>query len=135
MTKLTYSQQFNKLTQAYIRGEVNPYHPCHCFVGNLLNNTDEWRHGRETYGSVTEFLKHYILAQESISEESSGLYTVEDIVALEETFMNRVGYHHSEDELFHAFDATLDHLKKIHISKGENVDETPLFKKRKLQTA
>lgn len=39
----------------------------------------------------------------------------------------------SENTLFHAFEVTLEALKQLRISKGEIIDETPVFVKRSLQ--
>jgi hypothetical protein len=95
-----------------------------------------------------------------IIQESDNTYTSEEIVALENIFLKTLykliplevrrkvlgllpsslskRYLHEhpayEDALFTAFQAALDKLREIHISKGENVDEF-VFTKRKLELA
>ncbi len=95
-----------------------------------------------------------------ISQESDNTYTAEEIVDIETVFLVGLykllprevrkaasrswtprsgleclkGYPGYEDALFTAFQAALDRLREIHISKGENVDEF-VFVKRKLETA
>lgn len=34
----TFKEQYNKIVNAYLKGELNPWDGCACFVGNLLNN-------------------------------------------------------------------------------------------------
>lgn len=92
--KPTYKEQFDKLTRAYIKGEVNPMMSCNCFVGNLLNNTDDWsacRHfndGNIVPASPAGFtMGNFRAAISSIEETSGGLYDQSDIVALERNFI------------------------------------------------
>lgn len=139
MTKPSYRQQFDKLTEVYFNGEISPFNPCNCFVGNLLNNSFGWIHGRylKSPGCVTSDNAKYLVAQESIDLNSGGLYTVEDVIALEEVFLRNleaVGSI-SEDELFNAFDDALDYLAQIHESKGEVIDGDTVFQKRELVNA
>lgn len=152
---ITFKEQFDKLTRAYIADMVNPYFPCACFIGNLLNGTMEWssaRHyrtlGRSTLAPQQE-LYYVKQAIESIERESEGMYTAKEIVDLENLFlktleeetvggvdfptMEMFGHPKYEDALFKAFTVTLDALWGIHKSKGEIVDDF-IFTKRKLET-
>lgn len=137
---ITFKEQFDKLTEAYIRGEVEPYQPCGCFIGNLLNRREEWIHIRKdfTYKTPCYFpgeKKSFEMAQCIIQEEGKGTYTDQEIVELEYTFMMTYGINGggfglvNEDALFKAFEVTLEQLKQIHESKGEIVDEF-VFQKR-----
>lgn len=151
--KLDYASQFNKLTEAYIRNEVNPMTNCNCFVGNLLNNRPKWAAHRffprilrvnpeSLYRTKFTSLKsiNYIL-----EEQTNSFYTPSDILLLERMFLktfllsggNEVADWYNpletdEDALFVAFEKTLDLLKEIHISKGEIIEEVPTFVKRQL---
>ena len=140
MNTPTYKEQFDKLTRAYINNEVDPYRACACFVGNLLNRKGAWINCRSGFSTHLEGewgIVHDADAIKCINEESNGLYTPKEIVDLEYLFLKSFGDSHCndkspEDSLFIAFEATLDLLKKIHISKGEVIDETPIFTKRTL---
>lgn len=124
----TYKQQFDKLTEAYIKGEVNPMDRCACFVGNLL--------GGKNWNDIID---------------RQGFYTADEIGNIEWEFMfnstkqklgvrcwlrnfgdNPLAVPSAEDEqiLFESFSHTLEVLKQIHISKGEIIDAAPEFKKR-----
>jgi hypothetical protein len=157
----TYGQQWQKVTSAYLNDELNPYIQCACFIGNILNETSDWGRCRtmkddagtaivRNYKDKISFT-FYVVGEQSIKKESAGLYTPLDIVKLENNFLkilwqstenrthrpdeyvkNLVKAHPNyENALFEAMTSTLEMLRKIHISKGENVDAIPL-KKREL---
>lgn len=152
---VTYKEQFDKLTRAYINGEVDPWDCKACFVGNLLNNNSRWGNefrdalcgSRDGIGHVSKN-SSYIEVLEVLRLENNNYYTPEEIANLEATFLftinNNSGdlgfvewWHHAykinEDALFIAFEKTLEYLKEIHISKGEIIeDNIPSFKKREL---
>ena len=151
MNTPTYKEQFDKLTRAYIEDRVNPFADCACFVGNLLNNNGRW--GCERYwgteGDILNALEKTRFSDTEIIrvvllDESASLYTPDEIILLERmflrTFKDNGGSRDRDDDdkwdgeeaLFVAFQATLDLLKQIHISKGEVIDETPKFSKRVL---
>lgn len=149
---ITFKEQFDKLTAAYIKGEVHPFQNCACFVGNLLNGQHAWGATR-TYSSngiqarrceqlPLYFLEYYKEGLNCINTASDRTYTVKDIVRLENNFMRIITrnwsilepHTPSEDCLFEAFSSTLDLLKEIHESKGEVVDPFE-FTKRQLVTA
>lgn len=160
MNTPTFKEQFDKLTEAYIRNEVNPWSPCQCWVGNLLNNQSGWIDGRWMLGKVkspenipawigiddkAEIMRLVHNARSCVKEQSNGLYTLEEIVELEAIFMTGMEAFGAsitipknptpeyEEALFKAFEKTLDRLKEIHIAKGENIDESPVFTKRQLK--
>ncbi len=153
----TYNQQFDRLTQAYIAGEVNPMEPCACFVGNILNNTSRWVNARDFHHvgpypvirvDTRVHDENVYKGIQSIMKESEGAYTPQEIVTLEQLFLQTIvlygGNIHAwgengtptqmdEDALFEAFSATLEKLKQIHIDRGEIIDNEPVFVKRELQ--
>lgn len=154
---ITFKQQFDKLTEAYIKDEVHPYKNCGCFIGNLLNKTSGWskaRYNRNFRGGweFTEICRKEMteFATECIDRQSEGMYSIGQIYAMESTFLKVLNeetlnkdicnakdiltHPNYEEALFKAFCAALDHLKLVHESKGEVVDEFS-FKKRELQVA
>ena len=144
MNTPTYKQQFDKLTEAYIMGNVDPWECKACFVGNLLGG-DQWEDIRSgamaktvqtgTPNKVSSNYKAH-LAIDFIKERSNGLYTPEEIISLEATFLHSYGFDRGgsvdENALFISFEKTLNLLKQIHISKGEIIDDAPVFQKRTL---
>lgn len=150
MNTPTYKEQFDKLTEAYIRGEVNHNNDFACFVGNLLNRSRWWSKSRyisvkATTWEVTSVFNpdklHFIYT--AIANEANGLYTPVEIIRLEKKFLETFYKEYQcffsnmtdkyENAIFVAFEETLELLKQIHISKGEIIDETPKFTKRELQ--
>jgi hypothetical protein len=136
MKNPTYEQQFDKITRAYIANELNPYEVCGCFVGILLNGNDDWICGRDlSHGVITCNRSGVEYATMCIQDEANGFYTLQEVLDLEKNFMallTNVHSRHYEDCLFIAMESTLEMLKQIHISKGEVIDEVPVFEKRKL---
>lgn len=148
---MKYSEQFNKLTTAYVAGKVDPYSACGCFVGNLLNNNREWIEARFGLGNIGDYDKKTMeKSTNCVRKESNGLYSLQEIYNLEKLFLETYSENkgdtqafsssetptqQDEDALFIAFEKTLDALKELHISKGEVIDEVPVFKKRTFQTA
>lgn len=140
----SYKTQFDKLTKAYINGEVRRLDSCACFVGNLLNGNGQWGYGRKAlgaFGRITSDDSMRILAESCILKEASSLYTLQEILDMEALFMGVStglfeNYEEQENALFAAFEQTLEMLKQIHIAHGEQIeDEIPVFIKRELQTA
>ena len=152
MNTPTYKEQFDKLTRAYIENRVDPFNDCACFVGNLLNGNEYWGCERtwKISGDILDSLDStYMSGTEVINKvlekESNSYYLPDEIIILERTFLKAFSRHggkrkgkdgwKGEDALFAAFEITLDLLKQIHQSKGEIIDETPVFQKRQLQPA
>lgn len=154
MNTPTFKEQFDKITTAYFEGRLSPERPCGCFIGNLLNNTEEWNHARvftSQFNPVVcerrypndewerDYIKEGIMSIEILS---NGLYTIEDIIDLEQNFLNiaRTGVplvcthedidsFYTEETLFAAIDSTLDLLRKIHESKGEIIEDFEFSKR------
>jgi uncharacterized protein YbcC (UPF0753/DUF2309 family) len=78
-------------------------------------------------------LKH----SQRVADTVFSFYTNKEIIEMEDMFMDQIPSHNTmpnyENELFIAFEKTLERLKQIHISKGEVIDDAPVFKKRILQ--
>ena len=153
--KPTYLQQSEKIIQAYLKEEINPYYDCACFVGNLLNNNGDWSLVRSLHGlcaspGVEVFINPYIPDRAHgaciIEDESDGLYNSSDIIKLESNFLKICSQDNywdkekgctvvNEDCLFEAMTSTLELLKEIHIEKGEITEEEPVFERRVLKTS
>jgi hypothetical protein len=152
---ITFKQQFDKLTEAYIHERVERLDGCACFVGNLLNGNGAWASGRSGifWQNDKEWVSHFsgvvedlftsdgkYIISEVVRREADGLYTPEEVLLLEGVFLSEYrklvdtkNYEH-ENALFAAFEKTLDLLKQIHESKGEVVEPFQ-FQKRHLTTA
>jgi hypothetical protein len=81
----TYKEQFDKLTEAYINLKVNPFYACNCFVGNLLNGSNEWSSYR-IYERVIGKYKVTNCFKRDYSITFDG-YNMEEIVTLERKFL------------------------------------------------
>jgi len=148
---IPFKTQYNKLVNAYLKDQVNPYNGCACFVGNLLNNSMGWVTNKYRKASL-----HLVISEEDsnsaiycISRQSDNTYTEKDIFDLEYKFMSICNNKNSlecakngsswqalskevqENRLFKAFEETLLLLKQIHESKGEVIEDYT-FKKREL---
>lgn len=157
-TTPTYAEQWQKLTTAYVNGQVDPFDCKACFVGNMLNRDKTW--GGCTNYSLFSIRKYGVVGKglfdingtefkdaiESIKKQSNGFYSPQEIADIEALFLYTIHEHDGnisawrdecvteQDEvaLFKAFEVTLEHLKQLHISKGEVIDDTPIFQKRTL---
>lgn len=143
----TFKKAFDRLTEAYIKDQVNPFDQCACFVGNLLNGKD-WTN-INLLNSTREYENFYGFCipigfrtldhiKRVLERECDSFYTPDNVDVLEKLFL-KVYHQHGgrrhqdidEDALFKAFEVTLDLLKKIHESHGEVVDQYE-FKQRQL---
>lgn len=153
----TYKKAFDRLTEAYINGKVNPLDSCCCFVGNLLDGDRKWRYAVNGTGNLTGDERCLLISQEGINLNAEGFYIPVEVVELENIFLRTIRrYNEStpsinsdisskigrnvplsdmeECAIFEGFKVTLDRLKEIHISKGEVIDEDiPVFVKRTIK--
>lgn len=149
---LTFKEAFDRITTAYLNNELHPYDNCACFVGNLLNGDELWSCCRYNYGIAGKVCnvdeEEY---QQDIHLIRGSGYTPSEIMYMENNFLTiidentyhslkkdgyiSVGDDHPdyENALFLAMDSTLEILKSIHQSKGENVDTSVSFSKRKME--
>jgi hypothetical protein len=142
---ISFKTQFDKLTRAYMTTGIDPHNPCFCFVGNLLNNTEEWFDGRGWKPGIINDDKYCVeIAECSIIKESKGLYSVREIVEIEAVFLNtyentggsEIAYgwgnpcDQDEHALWIAFVKGIEKLKEIHESKGEVIESCPTLEMR-----
>jgi hypothetical protein len=130
MEKLTYSQAYDKIIQAYFRGEIKPFDSRFCFCGTLSGSyrwddsgyTDnELMRMESTLLNQFPFVKY--LGCKNVRSKS-GLFISEEV--------ERMGDEAFESTLFAGMCAALEVLKQIHIERGEVIDEVPVFTKRDL---
>lgn len=155
MNTPTYQEQWQKITSAYLNNELNPWRNCACFVGNLLQKRSDWAFCRSELGVLTQDEIYRNIGIKYINMLSGDLYSAQEIIALELNFLQvidagtenkgKLGFAISSDfslkqehpnyenALFEAMVSTLEMLRQIHISKGEDVDSIEL-KKRELAT-
>ena len=140
MKNPTFEQQFTKIVNAYLKNSLSAYKSCACFVGNLLNNKDEWGAGRyfsfDLDGCPSiESINIPEKALKCLKDESNGFYSMKDVCKLETSFLNTLNLEEIitsyEERLFKAMEITLQLLREIHESKGEIVKDYN-FAKREL---
>lgn len=138
MNTPTYEQQWQKLTEAYLRGEMQPCNSCCCFIGNLLNGNSDWASGRtfdytkpDTPAIPIPSLVHF--TSKAIIKESNGYYSVEEILNMETIFLNVACNSDDYNEgIFEGMTAALEVLRKIHEAKGDPTAKYITLAKRQL---
>ncbi len=106
----SFEEQFNKIKAAYEGDRIRFSSSCRCFCGTILNNTGDWAYAK--YG-INDY-EGNVLATTSVHKESNGLYTVEDILEIEDAFM-------CENDYYTAIISGLAKLAEIHRNKGETI--------------
>jgi hypothetical protein len=140
----SYEQQYNKLTEAYIRNEVQPFTACGCFCGNLVKgeaDADKWRINAHAGQGTGGYSPLELRAMEKVFMKAIRLGTVgkgEGMIQYVKTHKNLVLNHPNyENALFNAFAEALTMLKLIHQHNHSEAAVKPshTFKKRQLQLA
>lgn len=143
----TFREQYDKLVKAYMNNEVEAVDCERCFVGNLLGG-DGWTRIRDLKftgrGTRWEIMPHYDGFEEArnwIFNASNGLYSPQEIVDLENAFMDSLsdveGKENAmpeEERMYLKFEKALLKLRQIHESKGEVIEDY-VFQKRELVKA
>ena len=129
MGKLTYKQAFDKITEAYIKDEIQPFRNEFCFCGTLADGSAGWRHRNINGYSVLEFVKMEDALLNTISANTGGGPSWFRALICTSDMVEHSNY---EDAIFLGMCAALEVLKQIHIERGEIIDETPTFTKRQL---
>lgn len=118
---MTYNEAYNKIIDAYFKDEIKPQNPNFCFCGSLCGS-DRWNFGDKLY-TLNQYEKmERALILELINSPNHKVDNVWQFIPSKKY----------EDALFKGMSAALDVLKEIHRSRGENVDEGIVFKKREL---
>jgi hypothetical protein len=141
----TFQQQFDKITKAYFKNELQPFKACACFIGNMLNGNQDWRHGRIFFDNGKSLPYNVIIVADTLEKESNLLYSMVDIVKLENNFLKKLKYSanehqildngnviapsYTEENLYKAMESTLVMLREMHEQKGEIVQDYSFVKR------
>ncbi len=82
----------NAIKKLYNAFHNNTLHPecCHqCAVGNILDNTDAWKHLSDTHGSLQ--LNYVGIVHQNLGRKFNG-YSPIEILQIESAFLNGCGY-------------------------------------------
>lgn len=123
------NQAIDKLYTAYHNNTLNPECCKQCAVGNIMNQTDSWKHLTEQHGSLK--LSYVGKVNETFGKKFAG-YTPTELLQIEAEFLRGCGYQlplhykHKRPEvkgdktiLFNGLAATIAYLCKL--DKIENV--------------
>ncbi len=78
-----------KLYNAFHNNQLNPECCKQCAVGNILNNTDSWKHLSDSHGSLK--LNYVGRVHQNLGRTFSG-YTPLELLKIEHVFLNSCGY-------------------------------------------
>ena len=82
----------NAIQKLYLAFHTNELHPecCkQCAVGNILNNTDSWKHLSDHHGSIE--LNYLGNLHQMLGRKFNG-YSPQELLKIEATFLNACGY-------------------------------------------
>jgi hypothetical protein len=112
-----------KLYSAFHDNTLNPECCKQCAVGNILDNTDSWKHLSDSHGSL--HLNYVGRVHQSIGRKFNG-YTPLELLKIEATFLEACGFqlpiHHKnnkpenptdKDVLFNGLIATISYLCEL----------------------
>lgn len=125
-----------KLYNAFHNNELNPECCKQCAVGNILDNTDSWKHLSDSHGSLQ--LNYVGKVHQSFGRKFNG-YSPLELLKIEATFLKACGYKlplyykndkpkniTNKDVLFHGLSGVIELLCKM--DRIPNVmDYTKLF--------
>lgn len=114
----SYSKQFNKITEAYIKGEIKPNSSIFCFCGNLCDNKGNWA-GLSLYShnDYKGYVGNDFVRMETALFEK--LYTILNRGSIPIwNDLYKEGTPEYEDALFEGMCDALEVLKQIHIERG-----------------
>ena len=82
-------QAINKLYNAFHTNELHPECCLKCAVGNILDNTDAWKHLSDHHGSLQ--LNYVGLVNQNLGRKFNG-YSPIELLQIEASFLNGCGY-------------------------------------------
>lgn len=95
-TTTRFNQAIEKLYKAFHNNTLNPECCNQCAVGNILDNTDAWKHLSDFHGSTQ--LNYLGLVHQNLGRKFNG-YSPIELLQIEATFLKACGYtlplHHS----------------------------------------
>jgi len=88
-TSIRLEQAIQKLYVAFHNNELHPECCKQCAVGNILDNTDSWKHLSDHHGSL--ILNYLGNVHESFGRKFNG-YSPSELLKIEATFLKACGY-------------------------------------------
>lgn len=88
-TSFRLDQAINKLYNAFHTNELHPESCQKCAVGNILDNTDAWKHLSDQHGSLR--LNYVGLVHQNLGRKFNG-YTPSELLQIEAKFLKGCGY-------------------------------------------
>lgn len=131
MKKLTYREAYDKIIDAYFKNEIQPMNMHFCFCGTLSPEKgwkDADSHRKREYPYSYE--EYTTMERALFSGMTENWDNPQFIKMMQYSQTSHPDY---EEQLFKGMSKALDELKKIHIERGENIEETPAFIKRQLK--
>lgn len=134
----SFKQQFDKLTEAYIRGEVNAFTGCECFNGNLENRTTQWtevKGGKNIISPNVNYTGLQYTEMEHAFMEPIRVFLRRNVHSgssktwIDDYNKSSVVNADYEAALFQGFQDAIEILRQIHISRGEEVDDRAFVKR------
>ena len=84
-----FEKAIKKLYLAFYNNTLNPECCKQCAVGNILDNTDHWKHISDDHGALT--LNYVGLINQTLGRRFNG-YTPLELLQIEQTFLQACGY-------------------------------------------
>jgi hypothetical protein len=89
ITSLRFENAIKKLYEAFHNNSLNPECCTQCAVGNILNNTESWKHLSDNHGSIE--LNYVGKVHQNLGRKFNG-YTPIELLTIEATFLKGCGY-------------------------------------------
>ncbi|KAB8153637.1 Na(+)-translocating NADH-quinone reductase subunit F [Kordia sp. TARA_039_SRF] len=118
-----FEDAIRKLYEAFHNNTINPECCKQCAVGNILDNTDSWKHLSDDHGSLE---LNYVGKVHQAFGRKFGGYTPLEILKIEAVFLEACGYelpfHHKnkrpdnprdKEILFNGLSAVIEYLCKL----------------------
>ncbi|PTX61664.1 hypothetical protein C8N46_104308 [Kordia periserrulae] len=118
-----FEDAIRKLYEAFHNNTINPECCKQCAVGNILDNTDSWKHLSDDHGSLE---LNYVGKVHQAFGRKFGGYTPLEILKIEAVFLEACGYelpfHHKnkrpdnprdKELLFNGLSAVIEYLCKL----------------------
>lgn len=122
---IPYTEQWQKITEAYMRDEIKPWDDKFCFCGTLAGNTNNWHNGWDEVDFGQYKAQHYDRMEMALLQKLS----------CRSFFLKP--YREYENEVFEGMCDALEVLRQIHIEMGDPtaIDFGTPLQKRSLKTA
>ncbi|WP_461304987.1 Na(+)-translocating NADH-quinone reductase subunit F [Aureisphaera sp.] len=88
-TPRRFEEAIHKLYTAYYSGNLHPECCKQCAVGNILNNSESWKHLADDHGSLQ--LNYVGLVHQKLGRRFGG-YTPQELLQIEAAFLSGCGY-------------------------------------------